>query len=94
MSDTPVSLEDQLQIARRQIQQLDREKGQLAGQLKEVITMNKRWQKYNRQQEQLRKELEQTKIDLQNQIKVRYRTLRHHLTMFPLQKTLSCNAKL
>ena len=41
MSDTPVSLEDQLQIARSQIQQLEREKGQLASQLKEVIAISR-----------------------------------------------------
>lgn len=70
MPDTPVSVESQFKIAKQQVIQLDREKGQLGDQLKEVIRMNKRWQKYCRQQDASRDELTQAKEDADNENKV------------------------
>ncbi|XP_054765477.2 filamin A-interacting protein 1-like [Lytechinus pictus] len=70
MMNTPVSAENQLKIHRRQLEQLEREKEQLSDQLKEVIRMNKRWQKYSQQQDAAKGELTQIRFDLENRNKV------------------------
>ena len=65
-----MSVDKQLKITMRQLEQMEREKEQLSGQLKEVIRMNKRWQKYSQQQDATKTELTQIRIDLENRNKV------------------------
>ena len=72
MMDTPVSVENQLKITKRQLEQLEREKKQLSNQLDEVIRMNKRWQKYSKQQDTAKEELTQNNTDLNNKNRVSY----------------------
>ncbi|XP_003726378.2 centrosomal protein of 55 kDa [Strongylocentrotus purpuratus] len=70
MMDTPVSVENQLKITKRQLEQLEQEKKQLSDQFKEVTRMNKRWQRYSQQQDVAKGELTQTNTDLNNKNKV------------------------
>lgn len=75
MMDTPVSVENQLKITKRQLEQLEQEKKQLSDQFKEVTRMNKRWQRYSQQQDVAKGELTQTNTDLNNKNKVSYNLL-------------------
>ncbi|XP_022080593.1 TNFAIP3-interacting protein 2-like isoform X2 [Acanthaster planci] len=49
--ESNLSLADRLKIAEGQVEQLDKENSRLTDQLREVIGMNTRWQRYNEQRE-------------------------------------------
>ncbi|XP_038046045.1 TNFAIP3-interacting protein 2-like isoform X2 [Patiria miniata] len=49
--ESNLSVADQLKIAEGQVEQLEKESSRLTDQLREVIGMNTRWQRYNEQRE-------------------------------------------
>ncbi|XP_071483349.1 uncharacterized protein [Diadema antillarum] len=78
VSDTPVSLEEQLRLTEEQVNHLERQKSELGTHLKEVVRMNKRWQRFNTKQEATITELVTTKNEVQSQKQVLERNIKDY----------------
>ncbi len=68
--ESRVSLSDRLKIGEEQIKQLEKENSRVTDQLREVIGMNTRWQRYNEQRETYVVKLSKTSQQQQSKITV------------------------
>ena len=68
--ESRVSLSDRLKIGEEQVKQLEKENSRVTDQLREVIGMNTRWQRYNEQRETYVVKLTKTNQQQQSKITV------------------------